>query len=74
MLLDDADTNSIIPSQFDMERISEIEIGEKIDLENGNASILRYKDSWVVLLNNHPKFNSYNEFKTKQEMLDFLHR
>jgi len=71
---DQDDTNSIIPSQFDCERINDMSVGDKVELENGNASIIKYRDSWVVLLQNNPKFGNYQEFKTKNDMMEFLNR
>ena len=72
MLLDDADTNSIKPTKLDISKINSIEIGDYFDGELDNWRVLKYKDSWVCLLYNHHTKKEYSEFKSKEELIEFL--
>lgn len=72
MLLDDADTNSIKPTKLDIERINSMQIGDKIDGELGNWSLLRYKNDFVLLLKNSVKYKDFIEFKDSKKLINFL--
>ena len=71
MLLDDADTNSIKPTKFDLEKLDSLNIGDLFDGEKQNFRILRYKDSYVCILSNHYTKQEYSEFKNKEELIEF---
>jgi hypothetical protein len=64
--------DSIYPSKFDEIRLIEASDGESIDSENGNWSVLIYKDSAILLLKNHKKHPDYMEFKNTREIINFL--
>ena len=72
MLLDDADSNSIKPTKFDLENLNSLNIGDLLDGEKQNFRILRYKDSYVCILSNHYDKKEYSEFKNKEELIKFL--
>ena len=65
MFVDDAydDTNSIQPTLLDEARMEDLEIGQKCEGECGNFAVLRYNNRFVLLLNNHPTKNNYQEFE-----------
>lgn len=69
---DQEDTNSIVPTDFDLARIDALSIGEKCEGECGNFSVLKYKEKYVLLLNNHPTKNNYQEFKNLDDLIMFL--
>ena len=65
------DTNSLRPTSFDVARIDSLSIGESVDGELGNWTVLRYKDSYVLMTQNSPKIIN-KEFKTQKELIRFL--
>jgi hypothetical protein len=70
---DEDDTNSIKPTGFDRERLTDLLDGEEMAGEYGNYRVLRYKvDDYVVLLSNHPVKSSYKQCGSLQEVVDFL--
>jgi len=72
MLTDDAGTNSTYPTKFDVQRINELGVGDYMDGEKGNFRVLKYKESYVVLLFNSPSKNEYSEFSTLKQVFAFL--
>ena len=72
MLLDDADTNSIKPTQFDLDRLSNLEVGEDFVGEKQNFKILRYKNDYVIILYNHTKKKDFIEVKDIEGVIKYL--
>ncbi len=68
---EDADSNSIYPTDFDIARILDMETGQKVSGELGNWDVYRYKNDYTLFLLNHKKF-SMLEFKTSTELIKFL--
>lgn len=68
---DESDTNSLIPTSFDVARIDSLSIGESVTGELGNWVVLRYKDSYVLMTQNSPRVIN-KEFKTQKELIRFL--
>lgn len=68
---DEDDTNSVKPTQFDIERIKSLEIGDSMAGEIGNFRVLRYVSSYTILLLNHPK-KEIEEQKDWQSVVRFL--
>lgn len=77
MFAADEDSNeSINPSKLDIARIESLEIGEKMEQEVGNFSIIRYDKSYVLLLSN-PNIrgnHGYFEFTSLERLIQFLNK
>ena len=69
--LENDDTNSIIPTEFDKLRILDMEIGQSLESELGNWNCLKYKDCFILSFHNHPNLR-WKEFSTFKEMINFL--
>ncbi len=67
-------TESIYPTEFDTLRLKEMNSGDKVDGENGNFSVLKYPNEYVLLLYNSKKYNSYQEFSDIGKLITFLKR
>lgn len=46
---DEKEPNSLEATQFDLLRIDDLEIGQKLDSETGTFSVVRYKNEWLLL-------------------------
>lgn len=65
-------TDSIHPSNFDELRIAGMDIGERIDSENGNFSVLRYKNDYTLIINIRTKNKNYLEFDNHKDLIEYL--
>ncbi len=63
-------------TQFDEYKIEDMEIGAVIDLENGNARIMRYKDEYLLFLMHEglirKKQVTSKNFKTLKSLISYL--
>lgn len=71
---EEVDSNSLFPTFLDVERIKCMEEGDKLDGELGNWSVLRYKNNYTLLLNNHPRLEPVIDFDDKESLIRFLQK
>lgn len=69
---DEDSTNSTKLTEFDLSRLDELEIGGFFDGELSNWRVLRYKDSYNIMLFNCGKKREFTEHKNKEEVIKFL--
>lgn len=69
---DETSSESLYPTDFDISRLSVIEIGNTVDGELGNWSVIRYKNEYVLLLHNSKKYSNFMEMKNLETLLYFL--
>jgi hypothetical protein len=63
--------NSESLSDFDKIRLTDLEVGDKLESETGNWTVYRYIDEYLFLSNKR-KNNKFNKFKSSQELIHFL--
>ena len=68
------DTNSIKPTKFDIERLLAMRVGETVNHEVQNWRILRYSDSYILILENSSTESSFKEFFSLSELIEFLNK
>lgn len=73
-MLEDADTNSIKPTDLDLNRIKSLEIGGYFDGELNNWRIIKYDNEYILILFNNVKYKDFQEFSTLEKLLEFLNR
>jgi len=68
---DEDDTNNIKPTDFDKQRIKDMEIGAVVEGELGNWKVMKYKKEYTVLFYNNPKYQMM-DFKSYSDLIMFL--
>lgn len=76
---DYAEQESLSPSEFDKERILNLEINEKLDAETGFWTLFRYKYDYTLILNNleyamKKKLMPAIDFPNGAAVIDFLEK
>lgn len=70
------DDNSWRLSTFDEYKIEAMEIGDSVELESGNAKILRYKNEYIIMLQHEGKIRKEKElmrsFPTLKQLIAYL--
>ncbi|MDO8610963.1 MAG: hypothetical protein Q7R95_10565 [bacterium] len=66
------DSNTLYPTEFDISRLKDMEIGDKILSESGNWHCMKYKNEYVLLLNGKKYKKNMLEFKYLSELIIFL--
>lgn len=70
---DQENTDSLYPSNFDTVRLDCMSVGDKIDAENGNWTVFRYKNDYFLLINcNTQLYKRDWSFNTLNELIIFL--
>lgn len=65
-------TESLYPTPFDEARIESLDIGDEMSAENGNFSVIRYKNDYSLIINNNIKKKSLWEFENYRDLIIFL--
>jgi hypothetical protein len=75
-MLDSAedDTNSLIPTSLDIERLNNMEVGQTIENEYGTWKCIRYKKEYVLILHDSKVYNSYSEWDDLCGLIEFLRK
>lgn len=73
-MTDMEDQQDFLPTPFDKERISCLEIGDDMEAECGAWKVLRYKKEFLILLNLPPnlKIVAQKSLPTSEKVIDFL--
>lgn len=72
MASDEDDTNRTNLTILDKSRLEDLQIGEYFDGELGNWRILRYKDSYNVMLFNSKIKQEFSSYQNVEEVIKFL--
>jgi hypothetical protein len=66
------DTNSLYPTDFDILKLQNMNLGDKINAESRNWSVIKYKESYTLMLSNHPKLPPVLDFLDLKSLIYFL--
>lgn len=70
--IDEDDTNSLVPTPFDLQRLEAMAIGDTLEGELGNWKVMKYEREYLVLLNN--RRNPFIELPNLKEVIVFLNK
>lgn len=63
---------SIKPTEFDLLKLDSMAVGDKIDSESMAWRVFRYKDHYVLFLLNSNNKKEFENFKTLEELVEYL--
>ena len=68
---EDENSKSLKPTTFDIARLEDLEIGQKVEGEIGNWQVFRYKNDYTLICN---KIKTPRIFKKLKDLINFLNK